>query len=177
MNGGCVQTSQGYEMTNGSLPIGHDTGPCEHWFAKVQIMGGPEMSWQMTATPSLLEVFMRQRMASLTWRAPALVNGETLIDFDYEYPQGFLDEYGSGEMRLTPNTGIYLARLTYGWTYELLEQIARIHPENTQIVVAFDHFRALPYMAGLPRDEGISRLTEACDIPLSRVLFPGEWRE
>jgi hypothetical protein len=103
-------------MKDGTLPRGHDTGPREHWFAKVQIMGRPAMNWQMTVTPLLLQAFLRQRMASLTWQAPTLTNGETLIDFDYEYPQGILDKYGNGEMRVTPNTGIYLARLTYVWT-------------------------------------------------------------
>jgi hypothetical protein len=145
--------------------------------SKVQIMGDPAMNWQMTVPPSLLESLLRQRMASLTWRAPALTNGETLIDFHYEYPQGFLDEHGDGEMRVTPNTGIYFARFTYGWTYDLLEEIVRAHPENTQIIVAFHHFRALPYTPGLPRHEGIFRLTEVCDIPLSKAIFPGEWRE
>jgi hypothetical protein len=53
-------------MTNSSLPLGHDSGPREHWLAKVQIMGGPTMNWQMIIEPSLLEAFLRQRMASLT---------------------------------------------------------------------------------------------------------------
>jgi hypothetical protein len=164
-------------MTNGSLPLGHHSGPPEHWFSKVQIMGGPAMNWQMTVEPSLLETFLRQRMASLTWRAPKLLDGATVIEFDYEYPQGFLDEYGNGDLRMTPNTGIYFARLTYGWTYDLLEEIVGEHPENTQIVVAFDQFRALPYKPGLARHEGIFRLTEGYDIPLSKALFPEEWRE
>jgi hypothetical protein len=59
----------------------------------------------------------------------------------------------------------------------LLEEIILVHPENTHIVVAFEHFRALPYTPGPPRNEGISHLTEACDILLSKSLFPGEWRE
>jgi hypothetical protein len=164
-------------MTKGSLPLGDPTGPREYWFAKVQIMGGPAMNWQMTMTPSLLEAFLRQRMASLTWRTPQLLSGGTLIDFHYEWPKGFLDEHGDGEMRVTPNTGIYLARFTYGWTYDLLEEIVRAHSENTQIIVAFEHVRALPYSPGLPRQEGIFRLTEVCEIPLSKALFPGEWRE
>jgi hypothetical protein len=105
------------------------------------------------------------------------VNGETLNDFNYEYPQGFRDEYGSGEMCVVANTGIYLARFTYGWTYDLLKEIVRAHLETTQIIVAFEYFRALRYTPGLARDEGILQLTKDRDVPLSKALFPGEWRE
>jgi hypothetical protein len=164
-------------MTNGTMPLGHHTGPREHWFAKMQIMGGPAMNWQMTLDPPMVKAFLRQRMGSLTWGAPEMVNGETIIGFDYEWSRGYLDEHGNGELRITPKSGLYLARFTSGLSYDLLEDVVRAHPENTQIVVAFEHIRALPYTPGLPRYEGIFRLTDLCDIPLSKALFPGEWRE
>ncbi len=152
-------------------------GPREHLFAKVQIMGGPLMSWSMTLDPATVEQFLRSRMASVAFRPAETVMGDIIIDFSYVFHPGYIEAEGQGELRVAPSPGMMLDRITYGMCYDLLEAILQAHPENTQLIVAFEEFRALVYIPHLPRHEGIFRLTEDFDRPLSKALFPASWQD
>jgi hypothetical protein len=164
-------------MTDTDALKGLPNGPCEHWFSKVQIMGGPATAWVMRFDPDTVRRFLETTMADVKFGQVFTSDNERLIDFDFVLPSGFIEHEGVGQIRLDPAPGIYLDRISYGMTYDLLEAILQHHPDNDQIVVAFDGYRAMCYVPHLPRPDGIVRLTEDLDLPLSAALFPQEWRE
>jgi hypothetical protein len=163
-------------MNDDPTPLGLPDGPREHWFAKVQIMGGPGMAWTMSLAPDTVESFLRLRMTSVSFTPEKIIDGQHLIDFAYTLPPGYIDTDGAGELRVSPAPGVSLQRLTYGMTYDLMEWILARQPSNTDLIIAFEGFRVLYYKPGLPRHEGIFRLTEDVDRALSAAMFPESWR-
>ncbi|WP_299688044.1 hypothetical protein [uncultured Tateyamaria sp.] len=162
-------------MTDPELAFGHTDGPREHWCAKVQIMGSPAQNWSLVFQPETIETFLRARMARVDWSEQVTENGETTIAFDYAFPPNWTEGEAFGSLRLAPSPGASFEVLSYGMAYDLLEELARLHPENTDMVVIFSEFRALFHKVGLPRDEGIFRLSDDVHTRLSRMLFPLEW--
>jgi hypothetical protein len=129
-------------MTNTGGGSGAADSAWQDWFAKVQIMGGPLMDWSMVLDPATVEGFFHRQMQSAMFRAADTIMGEVLIDFSYALPPGLVEAEGQGELRVAPAPGLSLDRITYCLRYDLLATILQAHPANTQIIVAFEEFRA-----------------------------------
>lgn len=162
-------------MTDPDLPLGHPAGPREHWCAKVQIMGSPANNWALVFDPGMIEGFLRDRMATVTWHGEEVDGGETNVRFDYTFPDGWTTGQTFGTARLAPTPGLSFEVLSYGMAYDLLEALAAQHPENTDMAVVFSEFRALFHQPGASREAGIFRLSDAVHERLSGLLFPTEW--
>lgn len=159
-------------MADTDILLGSADGPREHWLDRVQIMGSPEQDWSLSIDPDTVVTFLRTRMASVSASEPETTYGETNISLDYTFPPGWEISDSYGTIRLAPAAGLSFDRLSAGMTYDLLEHILQVHPENKDMVVIFGEFRALFYRAGMPRNEGIFRLQNALHLELSKTLFP-----
>lgn len=162
-------------MTDLELPFGHPDGPREHWCAKVQIMGSPANNWSLRFDLEMIEAFLRDRMAAITWHPEEVEGGDTNVHFDYTFPSGWTTGQTFGTVRLMPTPGLSFEVLSYGMAYDLLEALAAEYPQNTDMTVVFSEFRALFHQSGATREEGIFRLSDAVHERLSGLLFPTEW--
>lgn len=162
-------------MTDTDILFGSSAGPREHRWDKVQIMGSPEQDWSLVFAPETVETFLRTHMPSVNVSAPDAGFGETNISLEYKFPPGWDIQESFGTIRTAPNGGLSFDALSYGMTFDLLEHILRVHPENKDIVVIFSEFRALFHRAGMPRNEGVFRLQNAFHVELTKTLFPDGW--
>lgn len=166
-------------MTDDSLdpnaPLNGDNGPPEHWTAKVQILGSPDAGWNLNFQPSKIDAFLRTRMAHVTQHPEEDTDGEVNIRFDYAFPAPWTHDSNSATARLSPTPGLSFERLSYGMTYDLLEELAPLQPTGGQMVVVFSEFRVMIYTPGKPRDDALKSLINDVDIALGRLLFPSEW--
>lgn len=159
-------------MTDVDMPTGGTDIPRADRMDRVQIMGSPDQNWSLSFTQETVVTFLRARMATLEASEPETAFGETTIDLSYSFAPGAPIAESFGSIRLEPAGGLSFDSLSYGTTYDLLEHILRVHPENQNIVVIFGEFRALFHRAGMPRNEGIFRLQNAMHLELSKLLNP-----
>ncbi len=162
-------------MSNLDLPFGHNDGPRENWISKVQLMGNPDNNWNLIFSATDIEGFLRERMASVVFKEANVSGREQEVRFTYRFQPGWIVSETHGTLRLDPSPGASFEVLSYGMIFDLVEMLATQYPENKGIVVVFSEFRAVIHRAGMQRDEGITRLSEAVDVELSRRLFPLEW--
>ena len=146
--------------------------PRDRHLDRVQIMGSPEQGWSLDVSAELIAAFLRAQMARASFSAARSVAGETVVGFDYRFPPGFELQDSFGSLRLAPVAGLSFDALGYGMTHDLLELLARHSARNKDMVVIFSEARALFHPIGMPRNEGIHRLLNACHLPLVRLLFP-----
>lgn len=160
-------------MQSETPPLGHHTGPREYWPSKVQIMGGPAQGWSLQFDPNVILAFLAERLPNVRQKAQGVSKGETNISVAYDLPRGFIIETGEAVFRVDPSPGMFFEPLPYGLCYDLLEFLVPMG--NTEIVVAFDEFRAQFFVPATNRNDGIFRLTEAVHSELSALMYPGAW--
>lgn len=144
---------------------------------QVQIMGSPDQNWSLNFEPERIEVFLRERMASVMIEPEETALGETSIGFNYSFPPGWGAADSFGSMRIAPQGGLSFHELAYGMMFDLLEELSRPPAANKDIVVIYNEFRAFFHRPGMPRNEGIHRLQNALHVELSKLLAPHAWAE
>lgn len=162
-------------MASPTSQPGHPDGPCEHWCAKVQILGSPQKNWSLGFEPRQIEDFLRQHMEHVVFDDSVVEGGETNLRFRYRFPANWTETEASGTLRLAPAAGASFDALSYGMVHDLLEDLARGPKGNSSMIVVFSEFRVLHYTPGMSREDGIRWLCEAVDAELGKLFFPTEW--